>query len=61
MQCHACGLQPLKNEKLGSTIDGKEQQDGSCKGGSSQPKAFYISDDIIPPPPSLGKNLFSVF
>ncbi|XP_015875694.3 uncharacterized protein LOC107412429 [Ziziphus jujuba] len=44
---------PLKNEKLGSTIDGKQRCDGSRKGGSSHPKAFSITDDIIPLPPSL--------
>lgn len=61
MQCHDHCPQPLKNEKLGSTIEGKQRCDGSRKGGSSHPKAFSITDDIIPLPPSLGKTFFSVF
>ncbi|KAF3452437.1 hypothetical protein FNV43_RR02870 [Rhamnella rubrinervis] len=44
---------PLKHEVLGSTINGKQRCDGLSKGDSSQPKPFSITNDIIPPPPSL--------
>lgn len=49
-------FQHLQSELPGSTKNGKQQGVGLCNEESSLPKASSLTnDDIIPPPPSLGK------
>lgn len=50
-------LQHLQSESLAPTTNRKQQRVALCQQDSSLPKASSLTiDDIIPPPPSLGKN-----
>lgn len=53
---HAYILQPEKCEVHDSTNNGKQHSIGLCEAGSSQPQVLVADDNIIPPPPTLGKN-----
>jgi hypothetical protein len=49
-------FQHLQSELPGFTKKGKQQGVGLCNEESSLPKASSLTnDDMIPPPPSLGK------